>query len=150
MIFKKKTIRIVSLCIAMILLLSSTAFGATPTQDNIEASDYIAMTGASASRTGNTVRIDFEIQGTSSMIKIGSTYIYLYSIDSTGHEALEKTYYYLSGEPYASQMMGYFTGYHDGYVTYAGSSGYTYYAAVVLYANDSTGGDTRVRFTNEV
>jgi len=134
----------------MLLLISSTAYAAMPSDDEINASDYITSTGVGASRTGNTIRIDFDILGTGPMIKIGATYIYLYSVDSDGYESLVKTYYYLSGEPYASQMMGYFTSYHAGYVTYAGSSDYTYYAQVELHANNSTGSDSRIRFTNEV
>ena len=149
-ILKTKSYRIISLCLALLLLCTSSAMGATPISDDTEASDYISYTSVAASRTGNTVRIDFEIQGTGSMIKIGTTYIYLYSVDANGYESLVKTYYYLSGESYASQMMGYFTGYHDGYVTYAGSSGYTYYAQVVFLANNSSGGDSRIRTTDEV
>ena len=145
-----KHFRAISLFIAMLLLISSTAFAALPNDDEINASDYITSTGVGASRTGNTIRIDYDILGTGPMIKIGATYIYLYAVDTYGYESLVKTYYYLSGETYDSPMMGYFTSYHDGYVTYAGSSGYTYYAEVVLHANNSSGGDSRIRITNEV
>ena len=149
-IIKNKSLRIISLFIAMLLLFSSTALGASPPSDDIDASDYIAWTGASASRSGNTIRIDYEIHGTGSMIKIGATYIYLYAVDAYGYETLVRTYYYLSGETYDTPMMGYFTTYHDGYVTYNGSSDYTYYARVILHANNSSGGDTRTRYTDEV
>ena len=65
----KKTIRIIALFFVLTLLLSTAAFAA------MNASEYIAMTNAWITRSGNTVEVNFSIVGTGNMDKIGVKYV---------------------------------------------------------------------------
>jgi len=139
---KKQTVRLISLILLAAMLLSTAAFAATL------QSDYIYYTSCSASRSGNTVTINFSITGKGTMTKIGSTSIYLYENAGSGW-SLVKTYSYLN-PLYAATLMGSNTYYKNGSVTYNGVSGRNYYAVIYYYAGNSSGSDSTSANTNVV
>ena len=131
---RKKTFRIIVLVMALILLLSTAAFAA------MDASDYIAVTSAWITRSGNTVEVDFYIIGTDTMDQIGVKYIYLY--EKNGYSwNLVKTFAY-TNPLYSAAMMDYSTAGHAGYVTYSGSASKSYFAKCYFYAEKDGGSDT--------
>lgn len=134
---KKNISRALLLIIVLTLLLSTVAFAAT------EASYYLQYYNGYITKTGNTIKVNFDVQGTKIMDKVGVTEIYLYErANSSSSWTLVQTY--LSTDPtYSSTMMGTNTNYHYDYVTYSGSSSKQYYAYVTCYAEKDGGSDSR-------
>lgn len=134
---KKSMIRISVIVIVLALLLSTVAFA------SMEASHYLSYYNAYISKTGNTVKVNFEVQGTAVMDYIGVTEIYLYEKTSAnGSWTLVNTYLY-TDPAYASAMMDSNVGsmYND--VSYSGNSSYQYKAYVTVYAEKNGGSDSR-------
>ncbi len=134
---KKKTIRVSIIIIVLALMLSTVAFA------SVEASQYLSYYNAYITKNGNTVKVNFEVQGTRVMDNIGVTEIYLYERTSSyGSWTLVQTF--LSSDPeYASAMMDSNVGYKDDYVSYSGNSSYQYMAYVTVYAEKDGGSDSR-------
>lgn len=131
---KKKTLRILSLIIVLITLLSISTFAA------FTSSDYIAATSAWITRDGDDVTVNFYIVGRNIMDMIGVKKIYLY--EKTGNTwHLVETYDY-TDTTYAAEMMGYNSGFKSGGVDYSGSASKCYYADVRFYAERAGGSDT--------
>ena len=134
---KSKAIRVSVILIIMALLLSMVAYA------SVEASHYISSYGAYISKTGNTVKIYFDVVGTGIMDQIGATEIYLYEKTSTyGSWTLVHTFLY-TDPTYATSMMGSNTGFKDDYVSYSGNSSYQYKAYITVYAEKDGGSDSR-------
>ena len=134
---KNKVIRLSVIMIVLALLLSVVAFATT------ESSQYLSYYEAYITKSGNTIKVNFAVEGTRVMDQIGVTEIYLYEKTSIyGSWNLVKTY--LSTNPaYASAMMDDNVGYKDDYVSYSGSSSYQYKAYVTVYAEKDGGSDSR-------
>ena len=134
---KKRTVRISIAIIIFALLLSTAAFAA------LEASDYLSYYNAYITKNGNTIKVNFQVQGTRVMDKVGVTEIYLYEKTSTnGSWTLVKTYLY-TNPLYADAMMDTNISYKDDYVSYSGNSSYQYKAYVTVYAEKDGGSDSR-------
>lgn len=133
---KKKTLRILSIVVLLILLLSHTSLAAQT------SSAYIAITNAYITRSGDNVNIYFYIVGRSaSMDVIGATKIYLYEQNGTTWN-LVKTFD-SDNSLYTSDMIDTNTGAMSSHVTYTeGSATKNYYALVKFYAEKDGGSDT--------
>jgi len=134
---KKRSFRLLIIIIILSLLLSSVAFA------TMDASQYLSFYAAYITKSGNTVKVNFQVEGTRIMDQIGVTEIYLYEKTSSfGNWTLVHTY--LSTDPaYASAMMDSNTSYKDDYVSYSGNSSYQYKAYVTVYAEKDGGSDSR-------
>lgn len=134
---KKRVIRLSAIMIILASLLATVAFA------TVEASQYLSYYEAYITKSGNTIKVNFAVEGTRVMDKIGATEIYLYEkTSSSGSWTLVQTY--LSSDPtYASAMMDSNVGYKDDYVSYSGNSSYQYKAYVTVYAEKNGGSDSR-------
>ena len=134
---KKSFVRIFTILIIMVMLLSTVSYAA------LEARNYLQYYNAYITKTGNTIKVNFEVQGTRIMDKVGVTEIYLYERDNSSSSwTLVKTF--LSTDPnYSSAMMGTKTNYQLDYVSYSGSSSKQYAAYVTVYAEKDGGSDSR-------
>lgn len=134
---RKRIARIPALILALVLLLSTTSYA---TQ---KASYYLQYYNAYITKSGNTIKVNFEVQGTRIMDAVGVTEIYLYEREnSTSSWVLVQTY--LSTNPsYTSTMIGTNTGLKFDYVSYSGSSTKQYMAYVTCYAEKDGGSDSR-------
>lgn len=134
---KKRAFRFSVLIISLVLLLSTVAFA------TMEASQYLSFYAAYITKSGNTIKVNFEVQGTGPMDYVGVTEIYLYEKTSNyGSWTLVQTY--LSSDPtYTASMMEINSSFKDDYVTYAGNSSYQYKAYVTVYAEKDGGSDSR-------
>ena len=109
----------------------------------MEASHYLTYYNAYISRSGNTVKVNFEVVGTGVMDSIGATEIYLYE-KTSAYGSWTPVQTYLSTDPaYASIMIDTNAGGYDNYVTYSGNSSYQYKAYVTIYAEKDGGSDSR-------
>jgi hypothetical protein len=134
---KNSVIRISVIVVLLALLLSTVAFA------SMEASHYLSYYNAYISKTGNSVKVNFEVQGTGVMDNIGVTEIYLYEKTSTyGSWTLVQTYLY-TNPLYSDAMMDTNISYKDDYVSYSGNSSYQYKAYVTVYADKDGGSDSR-------
>lgn len=134
---KRKIMRFTSLAIILVLILSSVSYAA------MEASDYLQYYNAYITKTGNTIKINFDVQGTWIMDKVGVTEIYLYERDNSYSSWTLVQTYLSTDSSYSSTMMGTNTNYHYDYVSYSGSSSKQYFANVTCYAEKDGGSDSR-------
>ena len=134
---KTKAVRNSVFIIVLVFLLSTVAFA------TMEASHYLSFYNAYITKTGNTIKVNFAVEGAGIMDYVGVTEIYLYErANSNSSWTLVKTY--LSTDPvYASAMMDSNTSYKDDYVSYSGNSTYQYMAYVTVYAEKDGGSDSR-------
>lgn len=134
---KKQLLRALSLILILAFILSTSAFA------TMDASDYLSFYNAYISRTGNTVTVNFEVEGTRIMDYIGVTEIYLYErANSMSSWSLVKTF--LSTDSvYASSMISSNTSLKLDSVSYSGSSSKQYMAYVTCYAEKNGGSDSR-------
>ncbi len=134
---KSKPIRFLAIIFVLALLLSTVAFA------TIEASQYLSYYNAYISKSGNTIKVNFEVQGTGPMDYVGVTEIYLYEKTSTyGSWNLVKTFL-SSDATYAASMIESNASFKDDYVAYSGNSSYQYKAYVTVYAEKNGGSDSR-------
>ena len=133
----KKNIRMLALLLVIAAILSISAFAA-----DTKASSYLTGYGATVVPTGNgNINIEFTVVGTGTMTKIGASVIQVYKSNGTRVATFSYT---TSGY---GNMMGWNTGMHFGSVSYAGTSGQSYYAIVTFYAKNSSGADTKTYTT---
>ena len=131
----KKTIaRSIAIIIILCMLLSTAALAA------VKSSDYIAVTSAYFTRSGNDVNIYFSIVGRGIMNEIGASKILLY--EKNGN-TWSKVYTFRSNDSnYTANLLSYNASAKADHVTYAGSSTKDYLAIVYFYAADDDGSDT--------
>ena len=128
---KKHPMRILALFLTAAMLLVSGAFAAQP-----KASQYIQdATARISTSAGGTVTVEYEIIGVTAMTMIGASQIVLYTADGTEAETLQ----YI--DPGCGHMMGRNTIRHSGTVSFDGVPGQSYYASVMFFAGNSSGGD---------
>ena len=134
---RKKISRSLVFVIILVLLLSTVSYAA------MEASYYLQCYNAYITKTGNTIKVNFDVQGTRQMDVIGVTEIYLYERDNNSSPwTLVQTF--LSTDPtYSSAMLGTNTILKADYVSYSGSSSKQYSAYVTVYAEKDGGSDSR-------
>lgn len=133
--------RFLSVVVLMLVIFNSTLV--TSSHAAIEASDYLSAYGAYITNSGNTIKIYFDVEGTTRMDYIGATQIYLFErIASDDDWTLVQTF--LSSNPtYTSTMMGTNTGIKASHVDYSGNASYQYKAYVTVYAEKDGGSDSR-------
>lgn len=131
---RKRSIRIFALILALILILSTTAFA------GVNSSAYIAVTSAWITREGNTVKVNFYVIGRDTMDLIGVKYVYLYELNGNTW-SLVKTFDY-TDPIYAASMMNTNSSAKAAYLPYSGSSAKSYYADCRFYAEKDGGSDT--------
>lgn len=134
---KKQSWRVLSFVLILAFILSISVFA------TMDASDYLSFYNAYISRTGNTVTVNFEVEGTRIMDYIGVTEIYLYErANSMSSWSLVKTF--LSTDSvYATSMISSNTSLKLDSVSYSGSSSKQYMAYVTCYAEKNGGSDSR-------
>lgn len=134
---KRRAFRLSIIILIMAIMLSTVVLA------TMEASQYLSYYSAYITKTGNTIKVHFDVQGTRIMDKIGATEIYLYErANSSSSWLLVQTY--LSSDPaYASAMIDSNASFKDDYVSYSGNSSYQYKAYVTVYAEKDGGSDSR-------
>lgn len=129
--------RTIVLLAIIVMLFSMTAYAA------IDASYYLSSYTAYISKSGNTVKVNFEVEGTRIMDNVGVTEIYLFErTNSSNSWSLVATYLY-TNPTYASSMMASSANFKADYVSYSGNSSYQYMAYVTVYAEKDGGNDSR-------
>lgn len=138
----KRLINCVCLILVMVLLLSTTALAA-----DSRASNYFMATSTYIDKVSST-RYDiwFDVTAVKTMSQLGVKTIRVERSTDRVNWTTVKTY---SKDDY-SQMIDTNSAYHDGYVTYYGSSNYYYRAYVVFYAKNSSGSATYDCYTATV
>ena len=122
--------------------------GATSIDDYAvnRASDYLNYYSAYALASSNgTVIIEFEVDGAGRMDLVGSSYVIVQ--EKSGSNWVGVSTYWGSS---SNGMLGENTVSHIGKVTYSGTRGKEYRAIVTVYAENSTGDDSRTIITNSV
>lgn len=134
---KKRVLRLSAIIVMLVIMLSTVALA------TMEASHYLSYYNAYISKSGNTIKVNFEVQATGPMDYVGVTEIYLYEKTSNnGSWTLVETF--LSSNPaYASAMIESNASFKDDYVSYSGNSSYQYKAYVTVYAEKDGGSDSR-------
>lgn len=134
--------RVLTSAISFILICSlftSLALAAT-----LRASKYISSYNAVIYSSGNEITVDCSITGTGRMKTLGIKSVKIYSSNGTNVATYSHT---ADGYEY---LMGSDTGRKTASVTYTGTSGKSYYAVVVFYASDGSGGDSRSYTTKTI
>lgn len=131
----KKLLKSCSICLIIIVMISTTAFAAAPGDPAApQANSYIWKTTVSPVAVGNgVIEVNCSVVGTGTMDKIGINRIDFYKADGTH---VEGHYYTESGYGY---MMGYNSGKHSATVRFQGVSGERYYAIVGFHAGKGNG-----------
>ena len=134
---KSRVIRLILLILVFALVFSSTCFASN------RASYYISYYEASISKTGNTIKVNFEVQGTNIMDVVGTTEIYLYERANDGYSWTLVETYLSTDSTYTSQMISTNASIKHSHVSYSGSASKQYLAYVVCYAEKNGGSDSR-------
>lgn len=131
----KKLLKSCSICLIIIIMISTTAFAAAPGDLAApQSNSYIWKTTVSPVALGNgVIEVDCGVTGTGRMDKIGISRIDFYKADGTH---VEGHYYTESGYEY---MMDYNSGKHNAGVSFQGVAGQRYYAIVHFYASKGNG-----------
>ena len=128
----KRFVRIISIILVAVLLLSVPAMAAEDTR----SSRYIMSTCVYLHQTtSNQFRIWHEVIALGIMDKLGASTIYVQ--ESTDGNSWSTVWTYTSrGYPHMVAENDYF---YTNYVTYLGTAGLYYRARITLFAEDSTG-----------
>ncbi|MDD3230707.1 hypothetical protein [Oscillibacter sp.] len=111
-----------------------------------QASDQLAYyTAYAVTSSGGKVIIEFEVDGTRRMDVIGASYIVVQ--EKTGDKWMGVSTYFGS---VANGMLDNNTFSHMGSITYKGTPGKEYRALATVYAENSSGDDSRTIITNSV
>ena len=132
----KKVFRVFIAAIILTLLFSTVSYASQT------SSEYIAITNAYITRSGDHVNIYFSIVGCHTfMDRIGATKVYVYEQNGTTW-SLVKTFD-SDDSLYTSDMIDTNTGAMSSHVTYTeGSATKNYFALVYFYAEKDGGNDT--------
>lgn len=125
----KQVRRCVSILLACMFLLTSTAFASE------KASDQIASYAIYATPIGNgQISIDFTIRSIFNMAEIGAEEIYVF--EKSGTSLIQKAHYTKDDPDMSTTDMFY----KVGTVVFDGVAGKTYYITVSVFATDYNGG----------
>ena len=138
--------RLFCLLCALVVMIGLPADGVAA-QVEPRASDYISCTRVGAYAAGyGKVRIEVDVTATDMMEEVGASEIFIYKQNSRGTYDLVYTYV---KDVYPQMIVeNSFFGNID--VTYRGTAGCRYFAAVGCYAKDSSGSETIFFDTNSV
>lgn len=131
----KRTLRLISLVLAMAILLAVPAY-AEPEVSPYSSCYFNSFTTYLHQISDGAFQIRFEVIASCGLKdELGVSEIVVQrSTNGTNWEQI-KTYY-----PYANpSMIGYDTAFHSGHVVYVGTQGYYYRAYVTYYAKNSSG-----------
>lgn len=132
---KKKGLRVFAAAIILTLLFSTVSYASQT------SSEYIAITNAYITRSGNDVNIYFYVVGCNFMDKIGATKIFLYEQNGTTWSRVIT--FDSDDSQYTSDMINTNNYIKSSHVTYTeGSATKNYYAIVRFYAEKDGGSDT--------
>ena len=138
--------RLFSLLCALIVMIGLPAEGFA-TEVEPRASDYIGYTSVRAYAVGfGKVLIEVDVDATRMMEEVGASEIYIFKQNSSG--TYDLVYTYLKDVYPQMIVENSFFGNVD--VTYRGTAGCRYFAAVGCYAKDSNGSETLFFETNVV
>lgn len=136
----KKSIRFLAVVLVLIMSLSSISIAAPADEIAPYANAYIDSYYAAVTKSGDSLRVSFTVDGSGMMTSIGASSVKIY----TSSGSLVKTFW-SSANP---SMLG------SNRVTYSSSvyyddwaSGTSYYAVVKFYATDSTTGSGSETYT---
>lgn len=131
----KKLLKSCSIYFIIIVMISTTAFAAAPSDLAApQSNSYIWKTTVSVGAPGNgVIEVACGVTGTGRMEKIGISRITFYKADGT---RLESHSYTESGYGY---LMDYNSGNHNAVVRFQGVAGESYYAIVSFYASKGNG-----------
>ena len=131
----KKLLKSCSICLIIIVMISTTVFAAAPNDLAApQANSYIWKTTVSPVALGNgVIEFDCGVTGTGRMDKIGISRIDIYKADGTH---VEGHYYTESGYEY---LMDYNSAKHNAFIPFQGVSGERYFAVVHFYASKGNG-----------
>jgi len=133
----KKSLRVISVILALTALLMVSAAAAYIPPDSPDASAYISSYSVSIINGGSgKLKVDFDITGTGIMTKIGASCITIYK--SNG-DYVATIWHTDSGR---GGMMGSNTPYHSDVETYTVTPG-SYYVEITFYAKNSSGWDAK-------
>lgn len=140
----KKRLFCLLCALAVIIGLPADGFAA---EVEPRASDYIGYTSVGAFAVGyGKVQIVVDVDATRMMEEVGAEAIYIFKQNSSG--TYDLVYTYLKDVYPQMIVENSFFGYVD--VTYRGTAGCRYFAAVGCYAKDSNGSETLFFDTNSV
>lgn len=136
-------------CICLILVISmfliTPAFAAEAVTPY--SSKYFLASSAYLERTtGTQFRVWFEITAMEGMDELGVSSIKIQRSSDLENWTSVKTFQ----KEYYPELICSDTSYHDGYVTYAGTSGYYYRAYITFYAKNSDGNGEMYRYTSHI
>lgn len=139
---KKSMKRIVAMVLTVALFsCMGCAFAA------MRSSAYLDSYGAAVyANSGAKIIVNVDVDGAGYMTKLGATSVTIYeSTDNVDFDPV-RTYY---DEDYP-ELMGSGLHFNEDVITYQGTAGRYYCAAVYFYAEDSTGSDSRFYMTSSV
>jgi hypothetical protein len=132
---KKKGLRVFAVAIILTLLFSTVSYASQT------SSEYIAITNAYITRSGDDVNVYFYIVGCNFMDKIGATEIRI--IEQNGTTWSRVKTFDSNDSQYTSAMIDTNSGVFSSHVTYTeGSASKNYYAIVYFYAEKDGDSDT--------
>ena len=139
--------RVLTVCMAAVLLMSIPVSAATPETVHPYASTHISQYTAAASRpSGGTVKVEFSVMSFGVMTKLGAKSIKIYQSYDSNNWSLVKTFTSAS----TATMLGANTWTHSASVSYSGYVGVYYKAYIQFYAQNSKGEESIYYWTSPV
>ena len=131
----KKLLKSCSICFIIVVMISTTAFAAAPSDLAApQSNSYIAKTTVAVGTPGNgVIEVACSITPTGVMEKVGIRKIEFYRADGTFLESHRYT------DPGYEYLMGYNTFKHNAVVQFQGVAKESYYAIVYFYASKGNG-----------
>lgn len=141
----KRISRIVCMIMAAVMLLTVPAAAAENAEPR--ASSFFMSSDVYLYQTTSTkFEAWFEVSALGIMDKVGASEIKIQRSSDDENWSTVKTY---SMSSYTN-MIREDSGVHSSYVTYTGTTGYYYRAKITLYAENSTGTGTWIRYTTSI
>lgn len=139
----KRLVRLVSIFMVVVMLLTTPAFAAESVQPR--SSSFFSCSSVYLYKlSGASFEVWFDVTGTGIMEEIGARTIKVQR-SSDGETWTTMKTFRMGSYP---QMICENTAQHSDYVTYTGAPGYYYRAYIVLYAKDSSGTGEMYRYTS--
>lgn len=136
----KKSIRFLAVVLVLAMSLSGVAIAAPTDEITPYANAYIDYFYATITKSGNSLRVSFTVDGSGIMTSIGASSVKIY----TSGDSLVKTFW-SSANP--GMMGSNCTSYSSSVYYDDWTSGTSYYAVVKFYSTDSTTGSGSETYT---
>lgn len=141
----KRFSRMVSLLLAVVLVLAAPA--AALENENSRASSFFMSSDVYLYKTSSTkFQAWFEVSALGTMDKVGASEIKIQESSDGTNWTTVKTCTMAN----YSNLIDENSGFHASYVSYTGTSGKYYRAKITLYAENSTGTGTWIRYTSAI